>query len=59
MENLEQLDYSAEAPNFSQRDNFVRIKPPRFVRHRPRRQRSNSSFLPSGIRQRRNKHWNW
>ena len=46
-----------EAPQFTMRDTFVRVRLPRAKRSRPRTQRASSG--PGGVRQRRNKYWNW
>lgn len=46
-----------EAPQGTHRDHYVRMRAPKAGRSRSNNQKPN--YFPGGIRQRRNKRWNW
>ena len=57
MENFENYDYDylVEGPRMGQREDFIRVRPPKPVRKSEIKRPTG----PGGIRQRRSKHWNW
>lgn len=51
-------DYDFESSEMYNRNSY-RVKRPKPTRRRVSKPAKSSSGVPGGIRQRRNKHWNW
>jgi len=57
MEHLDNYEYLVQGPNMARRESFVRLRPPQPARQSRKAKRPTTG--PGGVRQRRNKHWNW